>query len=135
MSLTTKIPVLLAAIVIAAFECVALVVYSVLIGISYVTNGTTGVTGSDVAPWSLIAVFIGFAALIALIVRGLLRGNGSARTPFLVTQAFAIVVGQTLISGSEDFEKVGGWVLVIMAVVGAVLIMNPRAARGLNIQR
>lgn len=135
MPLTTKIPVLLAAMAIAALECLGLVIYSLTIGVSFVSNGTSGVTGSDVAPWSLIAVFIGFAILIGLIVRGLWRGNGSARTPFLVTQAFAIVVGQTLISGSESFEKVGGWLLIVIAAVGAILIMNPRAARGLNIQR
>lgn len=135
MASTAKVPVLLVAMAIAAIQGLGLIVYSLTIGVLYVANGTSGISGSDVAPWSLIGVFVAFAALIGMIIRGLWRGNGSSRTPYLVTQAFGIVVGQTLISGSEDFETVGGWILIAISVLGAIMIMHPTAARGLNIQR
>ena len=135
MALTSKVPVLLVAMAIAAVEGLGLVIYSLTIGINFVAEGTSGVSGTDVSPWSLIGVFLAFSALIGLIIRGLWRGNGSARTPYLVTQAFGIVVGQTLVSGSETFEDIGGWILIAISIVGAIMIMHPTAARGLNIQR
>jgi hypothetical protein len=135
MALTSKVPVLLIAMAIASLQALGLVIYSLTIGINFVAEGTSGVSGTDVSPWSLIGVFLAFAALIGLIIRGLWRGNGSARTPYLVTQAFGIVVGQTLVSGSETFEDIGGWALIAISIVGAIMIMHPTAARGLNIQR
>ncbi|MEY3277878.1 MAG: hypothetical protein RLZZ426_364, partial [Actinomycetota bacterium] len=62
MALTPKVPVLLVAMAIAAVEGLGLVIYSLTIGINFVAEGTSGVSGTDVSPWSLIGVFLAFAA-------------------------------------------------------------------------
>ena len=120
---------------IALVETVGVTAYAVSIVLSYVQNGSSGTTGSDVSPWFLFIVYLGFAALIALVARGLWRGSGAARTPYLVTQAFAIVVAQPLISGAEVFERVLGWALVAIALAGSISILRPSASQGLNIHR
>ncbi|MEY4347864.1 MAG: hypothetical protein RIS43_283, partial [Actinomycetota bacterium] len=109
--------------------------YAISIMVSYLTTGSHGASGSDVSPWFLVLVYLGFAALIGLNARGLWRGNGSARTPYLVTQAFAVVVAQTLLSGANNAEVIGGWALIVIAVTGAISILRPSASQGLNIHR
>jgi len=128
-------PFLTAAMAIAAFEGFALVAYCVSIGASYLGNGSQGTSGSEVSPFVLIAVYLAFATMIGLVVRGLLRGNGSARTPYLVMQAFAFVIAQTLLSGAATYEVVCGWALIVLGLAGAGAILSPGASRGLNLQR
>lgn len=128
-------PALLFAISIAAIECIGLIVYGVSIAMSASANGSSGAQGSDVSPAVLLLIFILFGALVGLVVRSLWRGKGSARTAYLVTQGFGLVIAQTLISGSEPFEKFVGWALIIGAVGGAVAILTPAASRGLNLTR
>ncbi len=123
------------AIAIAVLELVGVAGYAVSILFSYLTTGSHGTTGSDVSPWILAVLYLAFAALIALIVRGLSKGKGSARTPYLITQAFAVVVAEALISGSEDAEKILGWALVAIALAGSISILRPSASRGLNVHR
>lgn len=123
------------AIAVAMLELVSVAGYAFSIVISYLTTGSHGTTGSDVSPWILTVVYLAFAALIGLIVRGLVKGKGSARTPYLVTQAFAVVVAQALISGSEDSEKLIGWALVAIALAGSISILRPSASKGLNVHR
>lgn len=120
---------------IAIAEMLAVAGYAISIVIAYLSTGSHGTSGSDVSPWVLVLVYLGFAALIALNARGLWRGNGSARTPYLVTQAFAVVVAQTLLNGANSAEVIGGWALIIIAVTGAISILRPSASQGLNIHR
>ena len=128
-------PALLLAIAVAAIECVGLFVYGISIAYSAAVSPSTVTTGSDVSPISLLIIFVLFGALIGLVVRALWRGKGSARTAYLVTQGFGLVIAQTLISGSETFEVITGWALAIGAVAGAVAILTPGASRGLNLTR
>jgi hypothetical protein len=128
-------PALLFAILVAAVECIGLVAYGISIVISASTVGSSGAQGSDVSPTVLLVVFVLFAALIGLVVRALWRGKGSARTAYLLTQGFGIVIAQTLVSGSEPFEKVVGWALIVVALGGAISILTPAASRGLNLTR
>jgi hypothetical protein len=123
------------AIAIAAIECVAVATYAVSILVVSRSTASQGTSGSDVSPWVLVAIYVIFAGLIAINIRGLIRGNGSARTPYLVIQAFAVVVAQALVSGSETFEIAAGWTLISLAVAGAISILRPSASTGLNIHR
>lgn len=123
------------ALVIGLFELIAILAYAVSIGILHLQQGTTGAVGSDVSPWFLIATYVGFAALVGLVISKLNSGNGSARTPYLLTQAFALVIAQALISGAEVFEVIAGWVLVGLGIAGAVAILTPAASKNLNIHR
>lgn len=127
--------VLITAIAVAVVECLGLIGYGISIAVSASASGSSGTQGSDVSPTVLLLIFLLFGALIGLVVRSLWRGNGSARTAYLVTQGFALVIAQTLISGSETFERVIGWSLVVVALAGAVCILTPAASRGLNLTR
>lgn len=126
---------LLTAIAIATFEMAGLVGYAISIVLAASINGTSGATGSDVSPAVLALVYISFAVLIGLVIRGLLRRNGSARTPFLLVQGFSLVIAQALISGSETFELVLGLLLVLIGLFGAYAIMTSAVSEELNIQR
>ena len=128
-------PALVFAIGVAALECLGLIVYGISIAMSASTSGSSGAQGSEVSPAALLLIFLVFGALIALVVRALWRGKGSARTAYLVTQGFGLVIAQTLVAGSEPFEKVIGWALIAVAVTGALAILTPGASRGLNLTR
>lgn len=109
--------------------------YAISIVMSASINGTTGATGSDVSPTLLAIIYIAFSLLIALVIRGLMRRNGSARTPYLVVQGFSLVVAQALISGAESFEIGLGWLLVLVGLFAAYAIMSSAVSSELNIQR
>lgn len=126
---------LLAALAIGTFQMAGLVGYAISIVISANTVGTEGATGSEVSPTFLSLIYVSFAALIGLVLRGIIRRNGSARTPFLLVQGFSLVVAQALISGSETFEVLLGWFLVLIGLIGAYLIMSSAVSEELNIQR
>ena len=111
---------------IGVVESLALAVYGIAILANSLTSGTAGATGSEVSPWILFGAYLAFAGLIAVIVLSLSRGAKGARTPYLLTQAFAIVVAQTLVAGGEMFERVAGWGLIAIALAGVLAIIQPR---------
>lgn len=120
-----------AVIAIGAIEAVGIAVYGVLVLIYSRTEGTSGAVGSDVSPLVLFVTYLVFAAIIGWIVWGLSRNSSGARTPYLLTQGFALVVAQTLLAGGEAFEKVMGAALGVLAALGAFGLLkklpNPRA--------
>lgn len=126
---------LLVALGIGGFQSLGLVGYAISILISSNVSGTSGTSGSDVSPNALVIIYLSFAMLIGLVLRGLMRRNGSARTPFLLVQGFSFVVAQALISGATGFEVGLGWVLVIVGIVGAYVIMTTAVSAELNISR
>lgn len=117
---------------VAAIEFLGLLSYGISIAYSAITNGSSGATGSDVSPWVLTASYLLFAALVGAMLRALLRGSKAARTPFLLAQAFAIVVAEPLLSGGEAFERVLGWLLVGLAAVGAISILSRQGRQTLR---
>ena len=135
MPISNRPPALLFAIAVAALECIGLFGYGISIAISAANEGSSGTTGSEVSPVSLLVIFALFGVLIALVVRALWRGKGSARTAYLVTQGFGLVIAQALISGSETFEVIAGWTLAGASLAGAIAILTPGASRGLNLTR
>lgn len=116
---------------IGAVEAVALAGYGTLLLVASFTEGTAGAVGSDVSPTVLFISYWVFAVLIAWIVRGVARGSARARTPYLLTQAFGLVVAQTLLAGGEAFERVLGALLVVAAAVagyGLIVRLRPTDA-------
>lgn len=126
---------LLLAIAIGTFQLAGLVGYGISILVSASLSGTSGTSGSEVSPTFLAVIYFSFGILVALVLRGLIRRNGSARTPFLLIQGFSLVVAEALISGSESFEVVLGWFLVAIGLIGAYAIMTSAVSSELNIQR
>lgn len=128
-------PALKLSMVIGLAEVVAILIYALSIGWLHLQQGTQGATGSNVSPWFLIFTYVVFAGMIGWIVYKLYRRSGVARTPYLLTQAFAIVIAQALVNGSETAEKVGGWFLIILALLGAISLLTPAASKNLNLNR
>lgn len=126
---------LLLAIAIGTFQLAGLVGYGISILVAARISGTSGTSGSEVSPTFLSIIYFSFAVLVALVLRGLSRRNGSARTPFLLIQGFSLVVAEALISGSESFEVALGWFLVAIGLLGAYAIMTSAVSTELNIQR
>ena len=104
---------------VGAIEAAALAGYGVLVLAASVTEGTAGAVGSDVSPLVLFISYELFAGLIAWIVIGLSRDSARARTPFLLTQGFGLVIAQTLLAGGENFERVLGLLLAVAAATAA----------------
>jgi len=104
-------------------EAVCLVLYGLSIVLYEQGGPTTGISGSgaDLAPTVLIGLFVVFATLVLLVTWLLVGGRRSARTPFLLTQAFALVVAQPLISEAST-RLLGAAVLAAAALAaGAAL--------------
>lgn len=106
-----------AAVVVGLIEALALVLYGISIVVYEQGGDTTGISGSgaDLAPVVLIGLFLVFAALVLLVTWLLSKGRRAARTPFLMVQAFAIVVAQPLIA-EPSTRVLGGLVLLAVAV-------------------
>ncbi len=83
-----------------------------------------GALGSDLDPWIAVAtvvMWVVITLLLGLIWLGLYRRRRLARTPFLLAQAFAVVVAWPLVSSDIVLERVVGMALALMAVAGIAL--------------
>lgn len=119
-------------VVIAGAEALAVlgvfvaVVLAVLNGAAQgLTGGSPGLAVADVVIWML------FVALLVLIWWGLHRRRRLARTPFLLAQAFALVVVPQLLGSDIVGYRIAGWVLAVVAVFGIVLGLRPSVRREL----
>jgi hypothetical protein len=111
---------------IAGLEAVAAAVLSVLIGL--------GTAGSDLDVWiavATVAMWVVIVGALALIWWGLFRRRSVARTPFLLAQAFALVVAWPLVNSDIAVDLVAGVVLAIVAVAGLVLGLRPAVREAL----
>ncbi len=111
---------------IAGLEAVAAGVLSVLIGL--------GTAGSDLDLWIAVAtvvIWVVIVGALALIWWGLFRRRRMARTPFLLAQAFALVVAWPLVNSDIAVDLVAGVVLAIVAVAGMVLGLRPAVREAL----
>ncbi len=111
---------------IAGAEALAAAVLSILIGL--------GTRGSDLDVWIAVATVVMWAVIVgalALVWFGLLRRRRVARTPFLLAQAFALVVAWPLVSSDVVYDKAAGVALGIAGVVGLVLGLRPAVREAL----
>jgi hypothetical protein len=118
---------LLAAIGIAAIESLGIAVYGLSIGLAGLAN-----PGSVAAPLVQVVLYLLFASGIAVTVLALWNRRRSARTPFVVIQLFALVVGYTLMQGDGDAIHRLGWAVLAMGVVGIALAMSPLVGHSLH---
>ena len=72
-----------------------------------------------------IATYLGFAALLGLVLFGLWRASPMARTPFLLAQVFVGIVGYTVFSGDGVAVKVVGAAVLALALVGLWVAFSP----------
>lgn len=113
-------------VVIAGAEALAAAVLSVLVGL--------GSRSSDLEVWIAVATVVMWAVIVgalALVWWGLLRRRRAARTPFLLAQAFALVVAWPLASSDIAVDTAVGIGLGIVAVAGLVLGLRPAVREAL----
>ena len=115
--------------VVGYLEVFGLAAYAVSIAFFELAGSTAGIAGdgAQLAPPVLIALFLVFALLVLLVTTALLRGSRRALTPSLLTQAFGVVIGWTLVDASGT--RALGLGVLSLAAVGLAALLSP-AARG-----
>ena len=118
-------PTLRAAAVIQAAESVLVLVATVLVGVD-ASSGQSYHANSGIA-----LTVLGVVAVVALafVAAGLARARRWSRTPALLTQLFAGIVGIYLLQGHRlDW----GLALVVLAVLGFAMLLSPPSLRALT---
>jgi len=105
--------------VIAAVESLGVLVYAVIVAVAAIrTPGTVSAWPAEVL------IYLVFAGGLAVVARGLANRRGFSRSPFVVAQMFGIIVGWTLLSGTE-WVRVTGMVILAMAGLGLAAGFSP----------
>ena len=118
-------PTLRAAAVVEAAESVLVLVATVLAGVD-AASGQSYHVSSGVA---LTVIGVAAVAALALVAAGLARARRWSRTPALLTQLFAGIVGIYLLQGHRlDW----GLALVVLAVLGFAALLSPPSLRALT---
>jgi hypothetical protein len=114
-----------AAAVVEAAESVLVLVATVLAGVD-AASGQSYHVSSGVA---LTVIGVAAVAALALVAAGLARARRWSRTPALLTQLFAGIVGIYLLQGHRlDW----GLALVVLAVLGFAALLSPPSLRALT---
>ena len=101
--------------VVGYLEAVSLVGYGASIALFERSGATDGMTGSSLAPVVLTALYAIFAGIAVLVTRMLASGRRAAFTPFLLMQAFAFVVAQSLL-GAQSTRAAGAMLVAVGAL-------------------
>jgi hypothetical protein len=118
-------PTLRAAAVVEAAESVLVLAATVLAGVD-AASGQSYHVSSGVA---LTVIGVAAVAALALVAAGLARARRWSRTPALLTQLFAGIVGIYLLQGHRlDW----GLALVVLAVLGFAALLSPPSLRALT---
>lgn len=109
---------------IAALESILVFGYGIAIVLSSFSDSSRGIQGATTAPYALLVVYLLIAFVLAVIARGLYTQNTSARTAFVLSQAFSVVIAQTLYQGSEEWERIIALGLIAMAIFSGVALLS-----------
>ena len=114
---------------VGASEALGLLGYGASIVVFEVVSTTSGISGTtDLAGPVLAGLLVVFGALVGTVSWGAWNRRSSARTPYVVAQAFALVVGWTLASGDGAIPRALGAVLLVLAGASLVLMLARGAA-------
>ena len=118
-------PTLRAAAVIQVAESVVVLLATVLAGVD-AASGQSYHVNSGIA---LTVLGVAAVAALAVVAAGLARARRWSRTPALLTQLFAGIVGIYLLQGHRlDW----GLALVVLAVLGFAALLSPPSMRALT---
>lgn len=109
---------------IAGIEGLLLLGYGVAIVITSLSDSSRGIVGASSSPYALLFVYVLIAAVMLVIAKGLWSRNTSARSAYVLSQGFSIVIAQTLFEGSEEWERVLALGLITAAVVSGVALLT-----------
>jgi hypothetical protein len=111
---------------IGAAQGIALATYALALVSFEARSTTTGIKGSDLAPGVLVALYLVFALLVFGVTYWFATGRAAARTPFLLIQAFGLVVAQPLFSGDGSKPVAAGIVIASLVALGCALAPSSR---------
>lgn len=118
---------------ISGVEGVALIGYALYDGVQAIRIGITGPVEVSNGPALLIQILI-FMLLgvgLLLVARGWLRMQRWARSPFVLAQLIALLVGFPLAQASTGPEHVVFIGVLIVVLLGAILAVTPPVGRAL----
>ena len=118
---------------IAGAEALAVLGVFVAVVVAVATGAAQGLSGgSPGLAVAEIVIWLCFVTGLALIWWGLYRRRRLARTPFLLAQAFALVVVPLFLGSDVGGYRMAGWALVVTAACGIVLGLRPSVRRELS---
>lgn len=106
---------------VALLESLALVSYAISILIA--ANRVDSKVGSPIIE---SIIYLIFAALIFACGQGVNKARDWARTPFLLGQAFGLIVAYTLFAGTQTTYKAVGLVIGIVSIAGIVGLLRTK---------
>ncbi len=119
-------------VVIAGAEALAVMGVFIAVVVAVATGAAQGLSGgSPGLAVAEIVIWLCFVAALVLIWWGLRRRRRLARTPFLLVQAFALVVVPLFLGSDVVAYRIAGWVLAVTAVCAIVLVLRPSVRREL----
>ena len=102
-----------------AIQASAIFIY----GLTIVISGTLG--KSEVgSPLIQFFIYTFFALSLAVTTWGISKNKDLARTPFYILQAFIVISGYTLVSGTETIYKVVGLIVGAFGVAGFIALIR-----------
>lgn len=103
------------------------IIYAVLITAGVLRFGLTGpeAVSNSAGVTLAVLIFLFFGAGLIATAWGWWQIKGWARSPFVLAQLLALVVGIPLISATGTTEKIVGVVVTIVAIVGGVVSFLP----------
>ncbi len=114
-------------VVICGLEAAATAVLTAVVAVGALGSELgVGIAVATVVMWVIIAVALGAIWL------GLYRRRRLARTPFLLAQAFALVVAWPLISSDVTLDRVAGLALGLTAAAGIGLGLRAQVRAALS---
>lgn len=120
----SKPALLVTLVVIAGIEGALLSGYGIAIVVASLSETSRGIVGATSSPYALLLVYLLIALVMLVIARGIWRANTSARTAFVLSQGFSVVIAQTLFEGSEEWERVLAFGLIGAAVISGVALLS-----------
>lgn len=108
---------------VALLESLALVGYAISIMVT-----ATQVNSKVGSPIVETIIYLIFAGLIFACGYGVNKVKDWARTPYLLSQAFGLIVAYTLIAGTQTNYKIAGLLIGIVSIAGIVGLLKTRRA-------
>lgn len=102
-----------------AIQAIAIFIY----GLAIVISGT--LIHSDAgSPLVQFLIYTFFALSLAATTRGISKNQDWARTPFYILQAFIVITGYTLISGTLNIYKIMGVIVGAFGIAGFIALLR-----------
>ena len=119
-------------VVVAGAEALAVMGVFIAVVVAVATGAAQGLSGgSPGLAVAEIVIWLCFVAALVLIWWGLRRRRRLARTPFLLVQAFALVVVPLFLGSDVGAYRIAGWALGVTAVCAIALGLRPSVRREL----